>query len=501
MEKNIFSLAKIFLITTILWSLSAWSDDTQPPFCAQLIQLKKSPRFDHLSYPIETARFYNQRCKVSESIAWLDQNGTLTPDAAELLSAIDNSYHEGLNPNRYHRDEISESIEQLKKGEYDASDAIASPLFWLDILLSDAYITLAKDLNEGVSKYDELRETKRARNEKFEWDRPQIEPISYSEYLAEYLKLHRISRSLSSLLPDYEEYYALRDALHIYRTAEAKETGHQKGSGKTNGSTSQKIIQKLLINLDRFRWLPRGIEKNGSYIDVNIPSYTLRVLDHGYETLRMKTIVGRGSRPTPILYSTISHAILNPSWTAPKTIVRKDILESKNISAFLLSHDIRVYEHVRGELYEIDPTQIDWSQYSGKKQIPYTFKTDAGETNPLGKVKFLFPNSHFVYLHGTNTPALFKKSGRALSSGCIRLSAPQKLYDYLMDRWGNPDDKLPDTLEEPDTSVALQKKLPIFLRYMTISAENSNTVTIYDDIYNYDEAHWAILEKKGVKIK
>jgi len=493
MEQNIFSLAKIFLITTLFWTLNGWSDEGSSGFCSHLIELKKTSRFDRLSYPIETARFYNRRCESSESLAWLDQNGTLTSDATELLSAIDNAYDEGLNPKRYHQDELSELIEQLTNGKYNASEAIESPLFWLDILLSDAYMSLAKDLSEGLSTYDELRETKRAKGEKFEWDRPKIEPIAYPEYLTEYLKLHRISRSLSSLSPDYEEYNSLRDTLRSYRAAQEK--------GKGNTATSQKIIKKLLINLDRFRWLPRGIETKSTYIDVNIPSYTLRVLDHGYETLRMKTIVGRASRPTPILYSTISHAVLNPSWTAPKTIVRKDILESKNISAFLQDHDIRVYEHVRGELYEIDPAQIDWSQYSGKKQLPYTFKTDAGETNPLGKVKFLFPNSHFVYLHGTNTPSLFKKSDRALSSGCIRLSAPQKLYDYMMNRWENPDDKTPDTLEEPDSSVRLQKKLPILLRYMTISADNSNTVTVHDDIYGYDEAHWEILKKKGVKIE
>lgn len=497
MEKSIFTLAKIFLITTLFWSVSVWSDEAPPPFCAHLIELKKTPRFDRLNTPIETAKFYNRRCEASESLAWLDQNGTSTPDATELLSAIDRSYDEGLNPDRYHRRELSESIEQLKNGASLSSDTVESPLFWLDILLSDAYITLAKDLNEGLSSYDELREIKRAKGEKFEWDRPAIESIAYPEYLSEHLKIHRISRSLSSLSPAYEEYYTLRGLLRTYRTAVAKE----KDSGKTNGSTSQKIIKKLLINLDRFRWLPRGVEKNGSYIDINIPSYTLRVLDHGYEALRMKTIVGRASRPTPVVYSKISHAVLNPSWTAPKTIIRKDILESKNISAFLQDHDIRVYEYVRGELYEIDPTEIDWSQYNGKKQIPYTFKTDAGETNPLGKIKFLFPNSHFVYLHGTNTPALFKKSDRALSSGCIRLSSPQKLYHYMMDQWENPDDKIPDTAEEPDTSVALQKKLPILLRYMTISAENSNTITIYDDIYNYDEAQWGILKKKGVKVE
>lgn len=489
MEQNIFTFVKIFLITTVFWSLNSWSNET-PPLCERLIEIKKSPRFDRLNYPIETARFYNQRCKDLESIAWLDQNATLTSDATELLSAIDNSYNEGLNPRRYHKDEITEALAQLKNSA--TPDENNTSLYWIDILLSDAYMTLAKDLYEGVSTYDELRESKRAKGERFEWDRPQIEAISYPEYLEEYLKLHRISRSLTSLSPDYEEYYRLRDTLRTFRSAAVTE--------KMPSSTSQKIIRKLLINLDRFRWLPRGIGKNGSYIDINIPSYTLRVIDHGYEVLAMKTIVGRGSRPTPILYSTITHAVLNPSWTAPQTIIRKDILESKEISAYLQNHDIRVYEHVRGELYEVDPTQIDWSLYSGKKQIPYTFKTDAGETNPLGKVKFLFPNKHFVYLHGTNAPALFQKTNRALSSGCIRLSAPQKLYDYMMEKWENSEEKSPDSLEESDVSVRLQKKLPILLRYMTISAENSNTVNVYDDIYGYDEAQWEILKKKGVKL-
>lgn len=489
MKTSVRALTQAFTIAVFLLSSSAWSGETPPPLCAQLIELKKSPRFDRLTRAIETAQFYNRRCEASESVAWLDENATLTSDANELLSAIDHSYDEGLNPQRYHRDEISQALEQLKK-----SDSVPpESLFWLDILLSDAYMTLAKDLNEGLSEWDELRSYKTAKGEKFEWDRPAIEPISYPEYLAEYLKFHRIARSLTSLSPDYEEYRRLRDALHAFRSAAANEPG------KTNGSTSQKLIEKLLINLDRFRWLPRGIEKNGTYIDVNIPSFTLRVVDHGYEIMRMKTIVGRSERPTPILYSKISYAVLNPSWTAPQTIIRKDILESKDISAFLQSHDIRVYERIGGELYEVDPSQIDWSLYAGKRQSPYTFKTDAGDTNPLGKVKFLFPNSHFVYLHGTNTPALFKKSNRALSSGCIRLSSPQKLFDYLMDRWENPVDQNTDTLEEPDISVRLQKKLPIFLRYMTISADQNSTLTVYNDIYGYDEAHWIILKKKGVE--
>jgi murein L,D-transpeptidase YcbB/YkuD len=495
MKKHIRFLVKIFIIAVFSWSTTAWSDETRIPFCEQLIELKKSPRFDRLTYPIATAQFYNRRCEASESIAWFDQNGTLIPDAAELLTAIEHSYDEGLQPERYHRREISEAFEQLKNNESIPPES----LFWLDILLSDAYMSLAKDLNEGMTEWDEFSAYKTAKGEKFEWDRPKIESISYPEYLAEYLELHRISRSLASLSPDYEEYRHLRDALHAYRSVAASETDSKNNIGKFNTPTSQKIIEKLLINLDRYRWLPKGIEKNGNYIDVNIPSFTLRVVDHGYEILRMKTIVGRSERPTPILYSMVSYAVLNPSWTAPKTIIQKDILESKNISAFLQNHDIRVYENVRGELNEVDPTQIDWSLYAGKKQTPYTFKTDAGETNPLGKVKFLFPNSHFVYMHGTNTPALFKKSGRALSSGCIRLSSPQKLYDYLMDRWGNPENKTPDALEEPDTSVRLQKKLPIFLRYMTIRADNNSTVTVYDDIYGYDEAQWAILKKKGVR--
>ena len=101
MKTSVRTLTQVFTVAVFLLSSSAWSNETPPPFCTQLIELKKSPRFDRLSRPIETAQFYNRRCEASESVAWLDENATLTSDANELLSAIDHSYDEGLNPQRY----------------------------------------------------------------------------------------------------------------------------------------------------------------------------------------------------------------------------------------------------------------------------------------------------------------------------------------------------------------------------------------------------------------
>lgn len=468
------------------------TDMAAPHLCDRLIEIKKSPFFDRLSYPQETGRFYNRRCEVSKPPAWFDETSSPTPDAIELLRAIETSESEGLNPERYRRSEAAEGLRQLREGTFPTPQEKADLLYRLDMLLTDAYIALAKDLYEGMTKWEDLRALKEGRGEKFEWDPPQKEPLSYPEYLSDSLQLHRIGRSLSTLSPDYDEYRRLRNALALYRQIEAQ------GDTRTS-RTGKNVPDAIRLNLDRFRWLPRGMEKNGGYLDVNIPSFTLKVLDHGYEMIQMKTIVGRRERPTPVLAGKLSHALLNPTWTAPETIIRNDILGGKGeISEYLQSHGMRVYEHVNGEMAEIDPTEIDWSRYVGKKQIPYTFKADAGEANPLGKIKFMFPNRHTVYLHDTNSPGLFKKRSRTFSSGCVRISEPQKLLDYLLGNGESPAEEAPRYTEEPDTKINLKKKLPILFRYMTVSADPESRITMYDDIYGYDELQMALMRKSDL---
>lgn len=486
------NLSKIMMFVTALMSLFSFgllADETisEPPsaapatLCSRLIELKKSPFFDTLNTPVETARFYNLRCETNMSTAWVDANGTPNPDGMELLHAISRSSASGLPPGRYLR---SESSLSSLTDENQSTEERLNALYRQDMLYTDAYITLARDLREGITDPKTFQSLLAANAKGSAWDLSETTPFAYADYLTEALRAHRVERSLSNLEPDYAEYDRMRKLLSRYRKIE------------NPSATEQMLIDKLVLNLDRFRMLPKDLETRNTYIDVNIPSFTLKVIDHGYEILDMKTIVGRPERPTPVLSSRISNAILNPSWTAPQTIVQKDILGAKErMGEYLMSHDIRVYQYVGGELQEIDPGSVDWNQYRGKKKIPYTFRTDSGETNPLGKIKFNFPNRHFVYMHDTNAPSLFKKNKRSLSSGCVRLSHPQKLLDYLSGQWENPDQSTPENTDEPDKPLKLQLRPYIVFRYMTLSVGTDGTVTMYDDIYGYDRVQFKSLRR------
>lgn len=481
MSANLYKIVLFVAIATGFFPSSLFADTNTSEvssvipssLCSSLIEIKKSPFFDTLNSPTETARFYNLRCETNQSIAWLDTNGTPGRDVSELIQSVSQSDASGLFPGRYLR---FDSLPFLSVDDNQSAEERLHALYRLDMRYTDAYITLAKDLREGITDPKIFRALLAANHKATAWDLDERAPFAYADYLAQALKVHRIERSLSDLEPDYAEYERLRRLLSRYRKIE-------------NPSASDlQLIDKLVVNLERFRMLPKGVESRGTYIDVNIPSFTLKVIDHGYEILDMKAIVGRPERPTPVLNSRISNAVLNPSWTAPETIVQKDILGAKErMGEYLMSHDIRVYQYSGGGLIEIDPGTVDWNQYKGKKKIPYTFRTDSGETNPLGKIKFNFPNRHFVYMHDTNAPSLFKKSKRALSSGCIRLSNPQKLLDYLSGKWENPDQSTQENTDESDKPLKLQIRPYVLLRYMTLSVDPDGTVIMYDDIYGYDK--------------
>jgi murein L,D-transpeptidase YcbB/YkuD len=201
----------------------------------------------------------------------------------------------------------------------------------------------------------------------------------------------------------------------------------------------------------------------------------------------MKVIVGKKERPTPILNSTISYAVLNPSWTAPETIVREDIIEKGNIDSYLAKHNMKVYMTLHGESVEVNSNHIDWKSYEGQSNIPYTFKADSGTLNPLGVVKFIFNNQYSVYMHDTNRRDLFQNEYRALSSGCVRLNEPNKLLTYLLEKEGKILSKVKNSKEVTDTIVSLRGKVPVVFRYMTVGVDKDHKINFYDDIYGYDD--------------
>jgi len=212
----------------------------------------------------------------------------------------------------------------------------------------------------------------------------------------------------------------------------------------------------------------------GDFIQVNLPDFKVRVMHGIQEIMRMNCIVGRYKNQTPVFSDSMEYLVMSPFWNVPKSIAIKEIwAHVTNDPDYLENHYMQVF--VDGE--NVSGDTVDWSTFK-KKDFEYRIKIrqKPGAYNSLGRIKFIFPNEHWVYLHDTNAKYLFGKEERSLSHGCIRIEKPIDLAMYLLRDnrdWESDTAKL---LEAMDTTVPqivhLKQKVPIFLYYLTAWGEN-----------------------------
>lgn len=253
----------------------------------------------------------------------------------------------------------------------------------------------------------------------------------------------------------------------------------------------QEYIQRLRINMERLRWLPRNLSDR--YILVNIAGFNLVAVEPGKQPLEMRIVVGRDYRSTPSFNSNISHVVLNPYWNVPSSIANKDLLpKQKQNPDFFVSQGIKVYADHTHE-FEIDPDMVDWHAIGNK--LPYALRQMPGKKNALGSIKFMFSNPFSIYLHDTPSKSLFKRDIRTFSSGCIRLEKPMELAEFSL-RQSMKKSGFQDKLSSgrPYT-VHLPERLPIYVVYLTAWTDAQGNVRFFSDIYGRDKraltlAHW-----------
>ncbi|OAB28002.1 Murein L,D-transpeptidase YcbB/YkuD [Flavobacterium fryxellicola] len=236
--------------------------------------------------------------------------------------------------------------------------------------------------------------------------------------------------------------------------------------------------EQIIANLERWKWYPKQMGQE--YLIINIPDYKL-LLVKNKDTLRThRVIVGRIKRKTPILSSTLTQVVFNPTWTVPPTILKEDVIPAILRSrAYLTQSNIMVY----------DATGRFVSPYEWQLSQAYTYRyvQSPGTFNSLGMVKLIFPNRFSVYLHDTNHRDYFEKIDRSLSSGCVRVENPLELTEYLLSdaaSWNL--EKITETLQKERTKfVKIKKEVAIHLLYWTAWSENGKLI-FRDDIYNLD---------------
>lgn len=486
-------------------------------------------------------RFYKGR---NYQPAW-SHNGHLE-QVEILIKAIEETYGDGLIPDYYHLSLIKYFSGKAEKGSSFDQSGLAD----LDILLTDAFLTLSCHLSGGCVNPVTIEA---------EWFVKQ-RTVDVSVVLEQALKAKQIREALLKVRPDQGPYGRLKQALARYRDLLLKgewplvsggrvlkkgsvservvelrnrlaASGDLEGEGTKGGELfDEKLEQSVMVfqkrhgfkadgvvgtatlnalnvplkqrirqmelNMERMRWIPDNVEQRS--IVVNIADFELNVLDNGKRVLSMEVVVGKPFLRTPVFTSKMTYLVINPSWNVPDSIAQKEILKKiKNDPQYLAKQNIKVLKGWGPQEKEIDPETIDWSKISANK-LAYRFRQEPGQLNPLGRIKFILPNKFDVYLHDTPSKRLFSESVRTFSHGCTRIEKPLDLGEYVLrDVPGWTREKFLAAIEKgTEQTIVLPHPINVNFLYLTAWVDEQGVLQFRNDVYKRDEQLDVALRQK-----
>ncbi len=267
-----------------------------------------------------------------------------------------------------------------------------------------------------------------------------------------------------------------------------------KGTQRVLNRSVESKIETVLLNLNRIKWLPRDNDKR--YLVANIPEYMLHYIEDGIEKKTIRIIVGNRKHHTPIFREKISFIVLNPYWKVPEGIVRREIIPAmiRNPN-YLKREGLEIHRTWYEGSAKINPYSLYWPEYGygyefGRVKFPYRIMQPPGPKNALGKIKFKFPNKFDVYIHDTPSRGLFKRTHRAFSHGCVRISEPHSLLETIASFNDNIDIKKSNKILKGKRKVQLnvKNKIAVYLVYLTAGYDiKSDEIQFRNDIYGYDK--------------
>jgi murein L,D-transpeptidase YcbB/YkuD len=468
----------------------------------------------------EMRSFYEKR---QFQPAWFNAKGP-RPQAGELIAAIDPMASEGLDTRRYQKDALHQALREIADHSDLGDPQGQSRLAHADMRLTYTFLTMAAHLASGRLQPETLN---------IDWyTKPRR--VDLDTRLGEALQEKgSIVSTLHSYAPKSKEYAWLREALARYRgiaqnggwpaigaELKPKATGEPvrrlrarlaaegyfpapaqapqapqtpqdtvydealanavrrfqqlhglELTGKVDADTLAELdvpaserVRQIQVNLERWRWLPDDFGQR--YIKVNIPQFRMQLIDGGRPVLEMRVVVGKAQQNrTPVFSDKMTYLELNPAWNIPTEIVKEEIEPAMTKDPGYLAR--KGIERVE--------------EGSGYRQPP-------GPDNPLGQVKFMFPNQFDIYLHDTPADHLFAKAERDFSHGCIRLERPIDLADYLLKddpKW------TPEAIQEAiatgeNKTISIPKPLPVHILYFTAWVDDNGIMEFRRDVYGQD---------------
>jgi Uncharacterized protein conserved in bacteria len=461
------------------------------------------------------------------------------PDnAAQLRKALADSYDDGLNPADYHLPLLEELSGQMTGST--ATDVLRAQY---DVLLTEALLRLAYHLSFGKVDPETF-------DPQWNYGRT-LARTDVSQEVEQALAAADIHGRVEALKPTHYMYVGLKRELARYRAAAASADWPTIAAGQslTSGMSDARVpvlrarliasgdldaagasdsatydaaleaavrlfqqrmglqadgvagsgtiaelnvplaqrIQQLRVNLDRGRVLLRDLPDE--FVIVNVAGFTAYLVRARQIVWTGRVQVGKPYRQTPIFRSQLGYVVFNPTWTVPPGIIEHDILPAaKRDPGSIARKGLKVLDASGRAL---DPGSIDWSRFNSG-HIPYTLRQDPGPSNALGRVKLMFPNPYFVYLHDTPSQALFERAERSFSSGCVRVERALELTELVLnDQQSWNQQSIAAVLASGATrNVTLKKGMPVLLTYWTAWVDPQGRAQFRRDIYGQDDK-WA----------
>lgn len=268
-------------------------------------------------------------------------------------------------------------------------------------------------------------------------------------------------------------------------------------TGKIDGPTlgqlnvpAERRLATIKANIPRIAEYSKDL--GDRYVVVNVPAMQIETVSNGKVYSRHNAIVGRPSRPTPVVMTPLATVRFNPYWNAPPSIVERDIVPrmlSSRPSKVMASMNMKVFDGVGGP--EINPDRINWRRAVVDK---YHFRQEPGGDNAMATAKIEFNSPFGIYLHDTPEPQLFKSGMRFYSSGCVRVEKVATLIDWILQGQDGIDRSkiadLADTKERLDVKIATAPQLRV--AYLTAWPTRSGVVAFRPDIYEMDGSGFVV---------
>jgi L,D-transpeptidase YcbB len=249
-----------------------------------------------------------------------------------------------------------------------------------------------------------------------------------------------------------------------------------------NGRKPDRPIDTIVANLERWRWMPHDLGK--TYVIVNLPDFTLRVMHDGKQLWMTKIVDGKPTMPTPIMTAEMKYITVNPTWNVPPSIVAKEYMPA-------LQQDPTVLERMGLTVSSNPDGTVHISQ-------------PPGDRNALGRLRFNFPNKFLVYQHDTPEKQLFAYDKRAFSHGCMRVQDPVRYAEVLLSivrpHDGYTQDRIRKMFGNSEQDISFPTFIPVHLTYQTAFVDEDGKLEFREDVYGRDKALLAILKGDERKV-